>query len=158
LSPFARRRFRPATDGIQVSLPDDEREILAMLLDNFRELVLIDDDPNLRRLKPNARPDDPEAASEFAEMVGDQLLEQRLRSIEIVESGLEGAVLDEEATAAWMQTLNGLRLVLGERLQVTEDLPPVDPDDPEAPDHALYEWLAWLLEQLVRAASVDLPD
>lgn len=151
-----RRRFRLTDDGIDVSLPDDERDILATLLSQFRELLMIDDDPNLTRLKPVAHPDDPEASREYTEMVGDQLLRQRLEAIEAVEGGLEGATLDDEGIAAWLQTINGLRLVLGERLDVTEDLD-VDQRDPEAPAYALYEWLGWLLEQLVRAAADDLP-
>jgi hypothetical protein len=151
-----RRRFRLTDDGIDVSLPDDERDILATLLSQFRELLMIDDDPNLTRLKPVAHPDDPEASREYTELVGDQLLRQRLEAIEAVEGGLEGATLDDEGIAAWLQTINGLRLVLGERLDVTEDLD-VDQRDPEAPAYALYEWLGWLLEQLVRAAADDLP-
>ena len=152
-----RRRFRLTDDGIDVSLPDDERDILATLLSQFRELLMIDDDPNLTRLKPVAHPDDPEASREYTELVGDQLLRQRLEAIEAVEGGLEGATLDDEGIAAWLQTINGLRLVLGERLDVTEDLD-VDQRDPEAPAYALYEWLGWLLEQLVRAAADDLPS
>ena len=151
-----RRRFRLTDDGIDVSLPDDERDILATLLSQFRELLMIDDDPNLTRLKPVAHPDDPEASREYTELVGDQLLRQRLEAIEAVEGGLEGATLDDEGIAAWLQTINGLLLVLGERLDVTEDLD-VDQRDPEAPAYALYEWLGWLLEQLVRAAADDLP-
>ena len=151
-----RRRFRLTDDGIDVSLPDDERDILTALLSQFRELLMIDDDPNLTRLKPVAHPDDPEASREYTELVGDQLLRQRLEAIEAVEGGLEGATLDDEGIAAWLQTINGLRLVLGERLDVTEDLD-VDQRDPEAPAYALYEWLGWLLEQLVRAAADDLP-
>ena len=34
---------------------------------------------------------------------------------------------------AWMGTLNSLRLVLGTRLDVDEELPTLDPDDPLAP-------------------------
>jgi len=158
MSPLARRRFRRREEGIEVSLPEDEREILAPLLDQFREMIMVDDDPNLARLNPPARPDDPEADRTYRDMVGDQLLRQRLEAIEIVEEGLAGATLDDEGVAAWMQTINGLRLVLGERLDVSEDQEPIDIRDPEAPAHALYDWLGWLLEQLVGSAAEDLPE
>ena len=158
MSPLIRRRFRLTDGGIDVSLPEDEQDILATLLDQFRELLMIDEDPNLARLKPVAHPDDPEASREFTEMVGDQLLKQRLEAIEQVERGLDGATLDDEGIAAWLQTINGLRLVLGQRLDVTEDLDAIDQRDPEAPAYALYEWLGWILDQLVRAASDDLPE
>lgn len=153
-----RRRFRRTGSGIEVHLPDDERDILATLLGQFRELLMIDEDPNLTRLKPVARPDDPEANRHYDEMVGDQLLRQRLESIELVENALGGATLDEAGVNAWLQTVNGLRLVLGERLDVTDELDAIDDRDPEAPAYAVYEWLGWLLEQLVRVAADDLPD
>lgn len=157
MSLFAPRRFRHHAEGLEVVLPADEQKVLAALLEQFRELLMVDDDPGLKRLKPVARPDDPEENRAFVEMVGDQLLQQRLEAIEIVESGVAGALLDEDAVSAWLQTINGLRLVLGERLEVTEDLGPLDDTDPEAPARALYEWLGWLLEQLVDAATRDLP-
>lgn len=65
-------------------------------------------------------------------------------------------MLDDEGVSAWMHSLNALRLVLGERLDVDvignealEDLPD---DDDRVGIVALYEWLGWLLEQLVAAA------
>jgi hypothetical protein len=58
---------------------------------------------------------------------------------------------------AWMGTLNSLRLVLGTRLDVDEELPTLDADDPLAPAYAVYEYLGWLLSQVVDALSTDLP-
>ncbi len=55
-----------------------------------------------------------------------------------------------------MTALNSLRLVLGTRLDVGEDPPELDLDDPEAPMYAVYEYLAWMLEQAIRARSEDL--
>jgi hypothetical protein len=59
--------------------------------------------------------------------------------------------LDREQADAWLGTLNDLRLVLGVRLGVTEDLleqPPGD-DDPRAPALHLFAWLGWLQETLL---------
>jgi hypothetical protein len=52
-----------------------------------------------------------------------------------------------------MQGLNGLRLILGTVLDVTEDhdIELVDDDDPKAGEHHLYVFLSWLLEWTVRA-------
>ena len=55
-----------------------------------------------------------------------------------------------------MEAINSLRLVLGTRLEVGEDLPMLDIDDPDAPAYAVYEYLGWLMEQAVRAMSEDL--
>ncbi len=130
--------------------------MLAHVLPQLRELVMAETDPALRRLRPAARPDDDEAEAAYREMIDNDLLRSRLEAIEIVEEGIGGAMLDDEGVSAWMHSLNALRLVLGERLDVDvignealEDLPD---DDDHVGIVALYEWLGWLLEQLVAAA------
>ena len=56
-----------------------------------------------------------------------------------------------------LDILNSLRLVLGTRLDVDEELPDLDPSDPQAPVYAVYEYLGWLLSQVVDALGSDLP-
>ena len=54
-----------------------------------------------------------------------------------------------------LQALTDIRLVLGTRLDVTED--PAEmwarmtPDDPRGALLAVYDWLGWLQESIVRA-------
>lgn len=153
---FFRRRFTWVNDQVVVNLPNDEQQMLAHVLPQLRELVMAETDPALRRLRPAARPDDDEAEAAYREMIDNDLLRSRLEAIEIVEEGIGGAMLDDEGVSAWMHSLNALRLVLGERLDVDvignealEDLPD---DDDRVGIVALYEWLGWLLEQLVAAA------
>ena len=157
-----RRRFTRVDDQVVVDLPDDEQQMLAHVLPQLRELVMAETDPALRRLRPAARPDDDEAEAAYREMIDNDLLRSRLEAIEIVEEGIGGAMLDDEGVSAWMHSLNALRLVLGERLDVDvignealEDLPD---DDDRVGIVALYEWLGWLLEQLVAAAMGALPE
>lgn len=145
-----------------VDLPEDEQEMLTHVLPQLRELVMGEADPALRRLSPPARPDDEEAEAFYRQMVTDELLRSRLEAIEVVEQGIGGTALDDAGIDAWMHSLNALRLVLGERLDVDvlghdalHDLPE---HDDRAPIVALYEWLGWLLEQLVDAAMNGLPD
>lgn len=153
-NPF-RRRFRATRAGVVVDLPRDEQEILEGLLGQLRDLVMADDDPTLRRLKPPARPDDEEEEAGYRELVDDQLLQARLESIERVETDLTGATLDDEGVAAWMHTLNNMRLILGERLSLEgADLQAHELGG--SPVAALYEWLGALLEHLVRAAMPSL--
>ena len=66
--------------------------------------------------------------------------------------------LSKEQAESWLTALNDLRLVLGTRLGVTEEmfLEAVDPRDPRAPEMALYVYLSWLQEQLVEALEADL--
>jgi len=87
-------------------------------------------------------------------MVGDDLLRGRLELLDVVEAGIEGAVLDEGDVSAWMQGLNMIRLVLGERLELDgADLE--SHQLPQGPATFLYEWTGELLEFLVRAASTS---
>ena len=59
---------------------------------------------------------------------------------------------------AWLTALNDLRLVLGTRLEVSEDslLGDLPEDDPRAPDLALYAYLSWLQEQVIEAMAGEL--
>ena len=157
-----RHRFRWHDDRVLVDLPGEEEEMLRHVLPQLRDLLIDDTDPALRRLRPTARPDDDEAEAAFRALVDDDLLRSRLEAIETVEAGIGGTSLDDEGVGAWMHSLNALRLVLGERLDITaighdalDDLP--DSDD-RSGLVALYEWLGWLLEQLVAAAANGIAD
>ncbi len=155
---MTRPRFSPADGGVAAELTGEEWQALAAALDQFRELLMMDSDPNLVRLEPPARPDDPKAEQKYREMVSDRLLQHRLEAIELVEAGQGHGLLDDEATAAWMQTLNGMRLYLGERLGVGDDPDAAGEDHPDRPAVMLYQWIGWLLEQLIGAASESLDD
>ena len=142
-----------------VRLRPNEKTLVADLVVQLREQLLAStDEPSVRRLFPPAYADDPERDAGYQVLTRDELLERKLAAIEVVERTLErGGELDDDAMAAWMGTLNSLRLVLGTRLDVDEELPSLDSDDPLAPAYAVYEYLGWLLSQVVDALSPDLP-
>lgn len=114
-------------------------------------------DPALARLLPNAYADDaPEAAAEFRRFTEADLREGKRVSARTVLALLEPALsgggrltLDDAQAAALLGTLNDLRLVLGTRLEVTEDMEALPPQDPRAPALNLYGWLGWLQESLL---------
>ncbi|MBN2623491.1 MAG: DUF2017 family protein, partial [Acidimicrobiales bacterium] len=132
---FDRNRIkRPGRGRYQVKLRPNERVLMADLVGQLREQLLAStDDPSVRRLFPPAYPDDPERDAGYQVLTRDELLEQRLAALDTVEQSLDGSDLDEAGLTAWMTTLNSLRLVLGTRLDVDEDLPPLAGDDPLAP-------------------------
>ena len=153
-------KFRPGPDGIHVRLQDDERAGLAAILEQFRQLLVGGKDPSLLRFQPPVHIHDRQASEEFWEMTGDSLLRHRLEAIDTVEATLDGAPLDDDGVAAWMQTINSVRLYLGNTLEVGAATfnPPTDGDQPqEAARYVLYEWLGGLLDQLVTVAAEDLP-
>ena len=149
-------RFRPGPDGIRVTLRDDERAGLAAVLDQFRQLLVGGRGPSLLRFQPPVHIHDPKASEEFWDMAGDSLLRHRLEAIETVEAGLDGTPLDDDGVEAWVQTLNSVRLYLGNTLEVGAATfnPPQEGDQPqEAARYVLYEWLGGLLDQLVMVAA-----
>jgi hypothetical protein len=73
--------------------------------------------------------------------------------LDVVESTVDADEVDDEQLGAWLGALNDLRLVLGTRLDVDEELPDLDRDDPQAPAYAVYEYLGWLLSQVVDSLS-----
>ena len=155
-----RERFRSGPQGITVTLRDDERAGLAAVLEQFRQLLLGGKDASLLRFQPPVHIHDRKASEEFWEMAGDSLLRHRLEAIDTVEAGLRGTPLDDNGVSAWMQTLNSVRLYLGNTLEVGAATfnPPQEGDEPQrAARYVLYEWLGGLLDHLVEVAAESLP-
>jgi hypothetical protein len=121
---------------------------------------VLPDDPALARLLPDAYPDDPAAAAEYRRFTENDLMAGKRANIAVLLSGLESVGPDgrlhlpAEAVPAWLVALNDLRLALGTRLEIEEDyetmIAALAPDDPRLPAYALYEWLTWLQDSLVR--------
>ena len=156
---LGRRVRRTRRGDFDVRLPDAERRLLAALVPQLRAALTEGEqlaDPSLRRLFPTAYPEDPELDAEYHQLVHDDLLERRLASLDTVAATVDATRLDEEQLLAWMGAVNDLRLVLGTRLDVSEesDLDP-DPDDPEAGPLAVYAYLGFLLESIVNALQRD---
>jgi uncharacterized protein DUF2017 len=154
-----RNRIERARDGsIAVGLPRAERELLASLP---RELLAQLDTqpaaPALQRLFPAAY-EDGESEREYQELVGDELLAGRRRALETLEQTAGARRLDDDEAQAWLTALNDLRLVLGTRLGVTEDLSfaSLSPEHPRSREYALYAYLSWLQEQLIQALTAGL--
>jgi Domain of unknown function (DUF2017) len=156
---FDRNRVKRKGRGrYQIDLRPNERRLVTDLVGQLRDQLLAStDDASVKRLFPPAYPDDAERDAGYQVLTRDELLEHRLAALDVVESTVGGGQLDAEAMTAWMTTLNSLRLVLGTRLDVDEELPPLDSADPLAPAYAVYEYLGWLLSQVVDAMSTDLP-
>ncbi|HEX2384077.1 MAG TPA: DUF2017 family protein [Acidimicrobiales bacterium] len=151
-----RRTIRRARDGsFQLRLTDDERDLVVDLATQLRELLVSEERDGLERLYPPAYANDPERDSEYRAMVHDELLQKRLEAVDVVEQTVAATSLTEEQVMAWMGAINDLRLVLGTRLDVTEDqdFPPLD--DPSAPAFAVYQYLTHLLAEIVHALSRD---
>jgi hypothetical protein len=89
--------------------------------------------------------------------MGSELLDGRTRALEVLAETAKAERLTNEEAQAWLTALNDLRLVLGTRLDVSDEslLEDLAEDDPRAPELALYAYLSWLQEQLVEALSAE---
>jgi hypothetical protein len=156
------RRERDGSFTIRLSEP--EQVLLKSLLAQLRSLLKLEgggeitEGSGVRRLFPTAYPGRDDLEAEYQGMVHDDLLQQRLAAIDQVEDTIVLPSLDQGQLETWLRTFNDLRLVLGTRLDVSEDdTGPIDPEDPEAPARAAYEYLGWLLESTVDALTGALP-
>jgi Domain of unknown function (DUF2017) len=153
------RRIARTGDGDYVlRLAEEERALLRRLPGDLRSLLeAAPEDPALRRLFPHAYEDERDEAA-YRELMGNELLEGRRRSLQVLAETAEAERLTGEQAQAWLTALNDLRLVFGTRLEVADDtlLEELADDDPRAPELALYAYLSWLQEQLVEALAADL--
>jgi hypothetical protein len=118
----------------------------------------VSDDPVLARLFPDAYREDDKAAAEFRRYTEVGLRDGKVSAATAVldDLGSGGEVLlDDERAQSWLRALNDLRLALGTRLEITEEiherLGEIDPGDSRYPAFVAYDWLSFLQESLVRA-------
>lgn len=149
---FSRPQFQRKGDRVRVNLEVHERLLLGELLDELEGLLDDPDDPELRRLFPPAysdRVDD----EQYRSLVHDQLVSGRSKALATVRETLAGETLDLEQADQWLRALNDMRLVLGTRWDVSEQLDygKLDLNEPRGRELAIYGYLSWLQEQLVEA-------
>lgn len=161
MTPFRRRRdgrvsasFQPAEAQLLLSLAEEAVELARAAATENGEA-----DPALRRLLPDAYPDDPEASAEFRRFTAAGLADRKERNARVLIESLAApsdhavrVVLDESQASAWLRTITDVRLVLASRLGIHEDGDKGDIHNEEsAMQRAVYDWLAGVQELLVLA-------
>lgn len=152
-----RKPFRARPDGtFKVSLPEQTRQVILSLAENLEELVSLDL-PDTKRLFPTAYPDDPERDAGYQVFARDQLVEQRIEAAKTIRATVDNGSLTSEEFSVWMGAVNDARLVLGTRLDVSEE-DELDLSQPDFELHLLYHQLGVVLHHMVEAMSSTLPD
>jgi hypothetical protein len=154
-----RRPVRRKGKGFQIQLDQGLRRALRGLCGELRLLLLNENpsaDPDLARLYPPAYPDDPLRNLDFERMAGDDLLRQRLAAIDVVEETADAKTLTEEQLLAWLGAINNTRLVLGTRLDITEESTEEDFAGDEAREgvYGMYIFLTWLVGSIVEVLNI----
>jgi hypothetical protein len=150
-----------------VTPDDDDQEV-----DPLARMVGIDaqvtrpQDPAVARLFPDAYRDDEQAADDFRRFTERGLREHKQANARTALDSLEGSgskvTLSPDQAHAWLGALTDVRLVLGARLELTDDnhdeLVTLPDDDPRSATVHIYDWLTYLQETLVRCLISSTPQ
>jgi hypothetical protein len=149
-----RRQIQRARDGsYRLRLSPPEREVLRALTGELEQLLDTPENPDLWRLFPIVS-EDAATHEEYSRLVSDDLLDGRRRALATIRETVTRDRLTAEEAESWLTGLNALRLLLGTRLDVSEDEPlDLNPSDARAHEPAVYLYLSWLQEQLVDAMA-----
>jgi hypothetical protein len=173
---------RARKGGVSIVMGPVEHQVLLRVLGEMLELVSVEsggeaeddplaravgigtateapEDPALARLFPDGYTDDPEASADFRRYTEPGLRSAKHERLATALSTLgevpHKMLLDADEAQAWLGALNDSRLVLGERLGVTEDLEELisalGEDDPRLALLWVYDRLTYLQESLVQA-------
>lgn len=121
--------------------------------------------PILERLLPAGYRDDPEAAEEFRRLTDGELRATKGRALQrmlddvATAGGLASGKtlkidLEADAAESWLHAINDVRLALGTHLDIREEVQSEQRanalDEQERDSYAIYDWLTWLQESIVR--------
>ncbi len=147
--------FQRTATGYAISLEPTIRDLLGHVLEELRDALLMGDRDSLRRLYPPAYADDEARQADYDALVRDDLLARRLDAIDTVEATVDAGEVTGAELEAWVGVINDVRLVLGTRLDVSEEQRGVPADHPDAFAHDVYDLLSQLLGLAVDALTDD---
>ena len=156
--------FQRDGDVIERRFTSAERRMLTNLTRGVRETMAAADDPAalddpvLRRLLPDAFPDDEEANAEFASATRGRLAESKAEGARRLAADLASAPngvvrLDPEGAVVWLKALGDVRLALASRVGIEQVQ-----HDVRTPHGLMYAWLTWLQGSLVEALDPTLAE
>jgi hypothetical protein len=146
------RRGGPGRYRLRLSAK--ERDAVSTFSSQLRTLLTSQDqasDPAVARLFPAAYPDDVIRNLEWERANTDSLLLGKLEALDVIDRTMSRDELTEDELLAWLESLNSMRLVLGTRLNITEESEAGDYADDEqtAGLFDLYSYFTWLEASIV---------
>lgn len=169
---------RELNGQITLTLDPTECEVLTALFEQMSELLSelggqestdpleamlgmngstqISDDPALARLFPDGYCDDEHASADFRRFTEQDLRQEKTAALTQIRIALQSnedtTVVSPLQAQSWLKTINDLRLVLGTRLEITQEN---DFDfDSDEPGVNLYNYLTYLQGTLLDALSL----
>ncbi|MDQ2754533.1 MAG: DUF2017 domain-containing protein [Actinomycetota bacterium] len=150
---FRRRPIRALSRGrYRIDLAPAERQLLEILAPQLTQLLSEPSDDGLQRLFPPAyhEPADAERQVEYRRLMQEDLVERHRHSLDLLVRTAQATELSSEELETWLRSINALRLVLGTRLDVSEE---DTPDDDLDIDHQIYYLLGYLQECAIDALT-----
>lgn len=128
-----------------------DRAMIRALSEDLDRL-LEGDDPSIVRLFPPAYGDDAERSRGYDALARSELIESRRAALTVLDDALGRDEIDGTRLATLMRAVNDLRLVIGTRLDVSEDGTPREaPNESDSVAQQAYERLSLLLSDIVGA-------
>lgn len=152
------RRVRRRRNGsYRFRLHAGEREMLDHLLAQL-DGMLESGDSALTRLFPPAYGNDAERSREYAALADHELIASRREALGRALAVVDGAEADDDGVEAVMRAVNDLRLVIGTKLDVSEDHDqPPSPEDADATElWVAYHVLGSILSDTIAALRTTL--
>lgn len=152
-------------EGLRTQLGDDEAAFLRGMTDEMKLLLEADippQDPVMKRLFPDAYEERADSDA-FRELVGDDLKAHKREALRVVTDRL-GKIgplvtsIPEDEIPSWLSVLTDLRLAIGTRLDVTEEMmaTELDLEDPDAPALSALHWLGFIQGSILEALDPTL--
>jgi Domain of unknown function (DUF2017) len=154
-SPIRRRR-----DGrYTVRLPAEVRTMLGSLAEQMSPMI-DSDDPAVTRLFPPAYigDDTTDAEKQYRSLVDGALHNHHHQAMDILSETVTADILTADELSGWLSAIGSMRLVIGTRLDVSEDMPKPVPGDPSESEHAVFDLLGMLQATIVDVLAEELPD
>ncbi len=123
----------------------------------------VSEDPVLKRLFPDAYPQDTTASSEFRRFTERDLRARKVAEAQAVldrlattELGTRDLRIPRDEVEAWLRTLTSVRLAVATRLgisdaQAADELSALPEDDPRSFMASVYDWLGFAQETMINA-------
>ena len=158
MTPFAAPIRRRRDGSYAVRLDPTVRAVLRSASQQMVPL-LASDDVATRRLFPPAYVGGERAAEEreYRKLVDNALQSHHRHALAVLADTATADTLSSGEINAWLSAVGSMRLVLGTRLDVSEDTTPPPTNDPAAPEHALYDLLGALQEAIISVLASELP-
>ena len=150
------KRRRDGRFSLKLSVP--ERGLLRMLPREAQGLLDNRADPVLRRVFPVAYPGDADAEENYQELIGNELARKHRDELDTLSSTADASEIDVTQLGQWLGAIGVLRVLVGNSLDVGEELEDVPEDDPRSSQVSVYRYLSWLQGEVIDALAASLPS